>query len=71
MTDAYRLVEVVSNRVGQRSDSIVEDEQVLVLVLPEGEHQRVQDVAQVRHQLGARLFLQGGERAAGKAKGDE
>lgn len=64
--DAYGLVEVVSHRVCQCPNSVVEDEQVLVLVLPKGKHQRVQDEAQVRHQLGTRLLLQGGERAIGR-----
>ena len=34
---------MVSDRVGQGADGIVEDEQVLVLVLAEGKDQRLQD----------------------------
>lgn len=66
---AYRLVEVVPHRVGQRADGVVQDEQVLVLVLAEGEHQRVQDKAEVRHQLRARLLLQGGKRTEAREGG--
>ena len=62
---AYRLVEVVSHRVSQGADGIVQDEQVLVLVLVEGEDQRVQDVGQVGDQLGTRLLLQGSKRTTG------
>ena len=51
--------------VGQRADGVVQDEQVLVLVLPEGEHQRVQDETQVGYQLRTRLLLQCGERTEG------
>lgn len=64
----HRLVEMVSHRVCQCSYSIIEDEQVLVLVLPKSKNQRVQDEAQVRHQLCTRLLLQGGKRAVGKAR---
>lgn len=65
---AHRLVEMVSHRVCQCSYSIVEDQQVLVLVLSKSEHQRVQDEAQVRHQLCTRLLLQGGKRTVGEMR---
>ena len=45
----YRFVEVMSHRVCKCSYCVVEDEQILVLVFAKGEHQRVQDVGQVRH----------------------
>lgn len=57
---------MVAHRVRQGSNSIVEDEQVLVLVLPESKHQRVEDEAQVGHQLRAGLLLQGGKRTDGE-----
>lgn len=57
--EAHRLVQMVSHRVRQRSDGVVEDQQVLVLIFPERKHQRVQDEAEVRHQLRARLLFQG------------
>lgn len=60
----YRLVEMVPDRIGQCSDSIVEDEQVLMLVLAKSKNQCVQNEAQVRHQLCTRLLLQGSERTA-------
>lgn len=56
---------MVSHRVCQCSYSIIKDEQVLVLVLPKSKNKRVQDEAQVRHQLSTRLLLQGGKRAVG------
>ncbi len=65
---AHGLIEMVSHRVGQCSYSIIEDEQVLVLVLPKGKNQCVQDEAQIRHQLCTRLLLQGGKRAVGKKR---
>ena len=55
------LVEVVSHRVSQGSYCIVQDEQILVLVLSECKDQRVQDEAEVGHQLCARLLLQRGK----------
>lgn len=57
----HRLVQVVSHRVCQRSYSVVKDEQVLVLVLPESKHQRIKDEAQVGHQLRTCFLLQGGK----------
>lgn len=60
---AHRLVEMVSHRVCQSSYSIIKDEQVLVLIFPKSKNQRVQDEAQVRHQLCTCLFLQSGKRA--------
>ena len=66
---AYRLVEVVSHGVGQRPDGIIEDQQVLVLVLAKGEHQGVQDEAQVGDQLCACLLLQSSKRT-GEGKGE-
>lgn len=56
---------MVSHRVRQSSDSVVQDEQVLVLVLPESKHQRIEDEAQVGHQLRTRFLLQGGKRTEG------
>ena len=66
--NAHRHVEVVSHRVGQCSYSIIEDEQVLVLVLPKSKHQCVQDEAQVRHQLCTSLFLQSGKCTVGEIR---
>lgn len=60
--NAYRLIEMVAHRVGQGPDGVVQDEEILVLVLPEGKHQRVQDEAQVGNQLCARLLLQSSKR---------
>lgn len=58
---AHRLVEMVSHRVRKCSYGIIKDEQVLVLILPKSKNQRVQDEAQIRHQLCTRLLLQGGK----------
>lgn len=57
---------MVAHRVCQSSDGVVEYEEILVLVLSEGKHQRVQDEAQIGNQLRARLLLQGGERTVRK-----
>ena len=59
--DILGLVEVVAHAVRQGADGVVQDEEVLVLVFVEREHQRLDDEAEVGHQLGARLLLQGGE----------
>jgi len=64
----HGLVEMVSHRVRQCSYGVIEDEQVLVLVLPKSKNQRVQDETKVRHQLCARLLLQGGKRTVGKTR---
>lgn len=63
--NVLRLVEVVAHGVGQGSDGIVQDEQVLVLVLGESKHQGLEDVTEVGHQFRARLLLQSGEGGAG------
>lgn len=63
--NVLRFVEVVPHGVGQRADGVVQDEQVLVLVLGEGEHQGLEDVAEIGHQFCAGLLLQGGEGGAG------
>lgn len=55
----YRFIEVVPDGVSQGPDGIVQDEQVLMLVLAEGEDKGVQDVGEVGHQLCASLLLQG------------
>lgn len=57
---------MVAHRVCQSSDGIVEYEEILVLVLSEGKHERVQDEAQIGNQLCARLLLQGGKRTERK-----
>lgn len=57
----YRLVEVMSHRVSEGSDGVVQDEQVLVLVFSKGKNQSVQNEAEVGDELGACLLLQGGE----------
>lgn len=54
---------MVTHWICQSPDSIVQDEEILVLVLPEGKHQSVQDEAQVGDQFCARLLLQGGKGA--------
>ena len=38
---SHRLVEVMAHRVSQSADGVVEDEQVFVLVLAEGEDEGV------------------------------
>ena len=65
---AHRLVEMVPHRVCQRSYGIIKNEQVLVLVLPKSKNQRVQDEAQIRHQLCTGLLLQGGKRTLEKMR---
>lgn len=55
---------MVSHGVCQSPYGIVKDQQVLVLILPKGEDQRVEDEAQVRNQLRAGLLLQGGKGAS-------
>lgn len=57
---------MVAHRVCQSSDGVVEYEEILVLVLSEGKHERVQDEAQIGNQLCARLLLQGGKRTERK-----
>lgn len=52
---------MVSHGVCQCPYGIIKNEQVLVLILPKCKHQRVQDEAQVRHQLCTRLLLQSGK----------
>lgn len=47
--DVRRLVEVMAHGVGQGADGVVEDEQVLVLVLGEREHERLQDEPEIWH----------------------
>lgn len=66
--ESHRLVEVVAHRVSQGANSVIQDEQVLVLVLAESEDKGIQDVAEVRHQLRARLLLQGGEGTGGRVE---
>lgn len=57
----HRLVEMVTNRVSQGANGIIEDEQVLMQVLAKGKDKSVQDIAEVGHQLCASLLLQGGK----------
>lgn len=49
---------MVSDRVSEGSDGIIQDQQVLVLVLAEGKHQGVQNEAQVGNQLCTGLLFQ-------------
>ena len=42
--ETHRLVEMIANRISQRPNSIVQDEEVLGLVLAEGIDQHSQDV---------------------------
>jgi len=58
-------VEMLPNRVRQRPDRIVKNEQILVLILAKGENQRLQNVLQIRDQLCAGLLRQRGERTTG------
>lgn len=67
----HGLVQVVSHRVCQRSYSIVKNEQVLVLVLPESKHQRIKDEAKVGHQLRTCFLLQGGKCTVGKTQNNQ
>ena len=46
---------MVAHAVGQGPDGVVQDQQVLVLVLVEGEHQSLQNEAKIGHQLSASL----------------
>lgn len=66
MDDCYRLVKVMPDRICQRADGVVEDEQVLVLIFPKREHKSVQNKAEVRHQLCASLLLQSRKRTDGE-----
>lgn len=66
---SHRLIEMVAHRVGQGADGIVEDEQVLMLVFAKGKNESVKDVAEVGHQLRARLLLQGSKRTGGEKTG--
>lgn len=50
---------MVTHWICQSSYGIIQDEQILVLVLPESKDQSVQNVTQIWHQLCACLFLQG------------
>lgn len=52
---------MVPHGVCQCPDGIVKNEQILVLVLSESKHQRIQDECQVRHQLCAGFLLQRGK----------
>lgn len=52
---------MVANRISQSANCIIQDQQVLVLVFPKGKHQSIQDEAEIRNQLCARLFLKGGK----------
>lgn len=69
MPGAYRLIEVMAHWVCQSPYSVVEDEEILVLIFSKSKYKRIEDKAQVRDQLCARLFLQGRKRA-GKSKTD-
>lgn len=54
----------MSHRVGEGSNSVVQDEQVLVLVFSKGKNQSVQNEAEIGDELGAGLLLQSGERTS-------
>ena len=56
----------MAHRVGQRTDGVVEDEQVLVLVLAERVHQRFENETQIGHQFGAGFLLQRSEGRTGR-----
>ncbi len=58
----YRLVQMMSDRVCQGADGVVEDEQVLVLIFSKRKHQCVQNETEVRNQLRTRFLLQSRER---------
>lgn len=47
VSNTYGLVEVVTHRICQSSYGIIQDEEILVLILPKGKDQRVQDETQV------------------------
>lgn len=66
---SHWLIEVVAHRVSQGADGIVEDEQVLMLVFAKGKNESVKDVAEVGHQLRARLLLQGSKRTGREKTG--
>ncbi len=57
----YRLVQMMSDRVCQGADGVVEDEQVLVLIFSKRKHQCVQNETEVRNQLRTRFLLQSRE----------
>lgn len=59
---------MMSDRVSKGPDGIIEDQQVLMLVLPEGKHQCVQNEAQVGNQLCTGLLFQGRKCTDGKKK---
>lgn len=52
---------MVPHGVCKCSYGVVKNEQILVLVLVESKHQRIQDECQVRHQLCAGFLLQRGK----------
>merc|ERR1711939_1201881 len=64
--DVLGLVERAANCVRECADGVVEDEQVLPLILAEGEDEVAQDRAEVRLQLLARFFFECGESAASR-----
>ena len=63
--DVLRLVEMMTHTVRQGPDGVIEDQQVLVLIFVEGEHESLQDEAQVGDKLRAGLLLEGSEGGAG------
>lgn len=67
----YRLIKVVTDRVCERSDGIVKDQQVLVLVLAKGKHQCVQNEAQVGNQFCTCFLFQCRKCTVGKKTNDD
>lgn len=59
---------MMSYRVSQCPNGIIEDEQILVLVFPEGKDQCVQNKSKIGNKLCASLLLQSSKRTARKEK---
>jgi len=61
----HRFVQVMPNRVSQRANGIIQNEQVLVLIFAKRKHKRLQDEVEVRNELRTGFLLKGSERRAG------
>lgn len=56
-----RLVEVVSNRISQSANCIIQDQQILVLVFSKSKNQSIQNETEIWDQFCASFFLKGGK----------
>eukprot|EP00732_Lithocolla_globosa_P001504 Lithocolla_globosa_v1_NODE_763_length_3322_cov_30.849403.p2 type:complete len:115 gc:universal NODE_763_length_3322_cov_30.849403:1490-1834(+) len=62
--DVLLVVQFVSNRISQGSNSVIQNQQILVLVFVEGPDQLVKNWFKIRHNLLAGIFFQSCKRAA-------